>query len=262
MLSHTDFLSLGSGSIVGFTLGLIGGGGSIMALPLLLYVVGMKDPHMAIGTSALAVAASAFGNLLGHARGGRVKWNCALAFAGSGIVGAYAGSTLGKHFDGQKLLTLFGVLMIIIAANMLRPRKGEDAHDVKLHMGSVSSLLPPLVLFGFVVGALSGFFGIGGGFLVVPGLVAATSMPLIMAIGSSLVSVTAFGLTTAFNYSLSGLVDWHVATFFILGGIVGGLFGGALAARLATKKQLLSRVFATIVAVVGVYVIYKSLHTA
>lgn len=262
MISHIDVLSLFSGSLVGFTLGLIGGGGSIMALPLLLYFVGMKDPHLAIGTSAFAVAASAFGNLIGHARGLRVKWNCALVFAAAGVVGAFAGSSLGKHFDGQKLLTLFGILMIVIAANMLRPRKAFDKHEVELNWTSAKTLLPPLVLFGFGVGALSGFFGIGGGFLVVPGLVAATGMPLIMAIGSSLVSVTAFGLTTAFNYSLSGLVDWHVALVFIAGGVVGGLFGGALAAKLATRRRLLSQVFATIVAAVGVYVVARSLGFA
>jgi len=82
-----------SGSLVGFSLGLVGGGGSILAVPLLVYIVGVRDPHIAIGTSAVAVAANAATNLFHHARGGKVVWHCALIFAGSGVVGAYLGST-------------------------------------------------------------------------------------------------------------------------------------------------------------------------
>jgi uncharacterized membrane protein YfcA len=110
-----------------------------------------------------------------------------------------------------------------------------------------------------VVGALAGFFGIGGGFLVVPGLVAATSMPMIVAIGSSLVSVTAFGLTTAAIYALSGLIDWWLVLLFVGGGIVGGLAGGQLATALAAEKRALSIVFAVVVATVGVYVVVRGI---
>jgi len=88
-------LATGSGGLVGFVLGLIGGGGSILAVPLLMYVVGVSSPHVAIGTSAVAVAASAFGNVIGHARAGNVKWPCALVFAASGVAGAALGSSLG-----------------------------------------------------------------------------------------------------------------------------------------------------------------------
>jgi uncharacterized membrane protein YfcA len=100
-----EALAVLSGGAVGFSLGLIGGGGSILAVPLLLYVVGITDPHVAIGTSALAVAANAFANLLGHWRAGNVKWACAANFALAGIVGAAMGSTLGKLIDGQQLLS-------------------------------------------------------------------------------------------------------------------------------------------------------------
>lgn len=120
--------------------------------------------------------------------------------------------------------------------------------------------MPPLIGYGFVVGALSGFFGIGGGFLVVPGILAATRMPLIMAIGSSLVSVTVFGATTAVNYALSGLVDWRLAALFLAGGVVGGLVGGRLVVRLAKEKRALSLIFAVIVAAVGCYVVYRGLR--
>src|SRR5258708_27526634 len=118
-------LAVLSGAIVGFTLGLIGGGGSIMATPLLLYVVGLQ-PHMAIGTGALAVSVNAFANFAGHARAGHVRWRCAVIFAVIGVAGAAFGSMLGKQIDGTQLLFLFAVLMIVIGVLMLR-RKDKEA---------------------------------------------------------------------------------------------------------------------------------------
>ena len=134
-------------------------------------------------------------------------------FALAGIAGAAVGAHLGKLVDGSRLLTLFGVLMIVIGLLMLRPRKSGSNPEVQLSRESLH-LLPYLIGIGFLVGALSGFFGIGGGFLIVPGLIAATAMPLINAIGSSLFAVAAFGLTTAASYSFSGFVDWPLAGLF------------------------------------------------
>jgi len=252
-------LSIASGSLVGFTLGLVGGGGSILAVPLLVYVVGVPSPHIAIGTSAIAVAASAAANLAGHARARTVKWPCALVFALSGIAGAAGGAQLGKMVDGSHLLLLFGVLMVVVGVVMMRPRKSGGDADVELTRESMPRLLPLLIGVGFAVGALSGFFGIGGGFLIVPGLIGATAMPLINAIGSSLVSVTAFGLTTAASYAWSGLIDWPLAVLFIVGGALGGLLGTRLAHHLAGYKQALSLTFSGVVIAVGLYVIAKSI---
>ncbi|WP_414643751.1 sulfite exporter TauE/SafE family protein [Bosea sp. (in: a-proteobacteria)] len=254
-----DIASLGSGSLVGFTLGLVGGGGSILAVPLLVYVVGVASPHVAIGTSAVAVALSAFGNLLGHARAGHVRWPCALVFSAAGIAGAALGSALGKRLDGQKLLLVFGVLMLVIAAAMLLRRSESGAGFQPLGRSTAARLLPRLLGMGGLVGGLSGFFGIGGGFLIVPGLMTAANLPMIVAIGSSLVAVTAFGLTTATSYALSGLVDWHVAALFVAGGLVGGIAGTLLARRLSGSRTLLTRLFAGLVAAVGLYVIARGL---
>jgi len=252
-------LSIASGSLVGFTLGLVGGGGSILAVPLLVYLVGVPSPHMAIGTSAMAVAASAAANLFGHARANTVKWPCALVFAVSGIVGAAGGAQLGKMVDGGRLLMLFGGLMVVVGILMMRPRKSGGNPDVKLTAATMPRLLPMLIGIGFSVGVLSGFFGIGGGFLIVPGLIGATSMPLINAIGSSLVSVTAFGLTTAASYAWSGLVDWPLAGLFIVGGALGGLLGIRLARHLSGYKHALSLTFSGTVIAVGLYVIARSI---
>src|SRR5262249_48408011 len=185
-----DFMAVFGGALVGLILGVIGGGGSVLGVPLLVYVVGVKSPHVAIGTSAVAVAMSAFLNLVNHARRGHVCWPVAILFAISGVSGAALGSMLGKHTEGQKLLILFGLGMLVLAGHMAL--RGDSRIEPKMHVDRSNA--PRVAGFGFAAGALAGFFGIGGGVLVVPGLVAAAAMPMIMAIGSALVSVTAFGL--------------------------------------------------------------------
>ena len=208
-------LGLASGMLVGFSLGLVGGGGSILAVPLMVYVVGVPEPHVAIGTSAIAVAANAAINLSNHARGGTVVWSCALVFAAAGMVGAFGGSILGKMVDGQKLLALFALVMIVIAMLMLKTRSRIGLPDVKISMSN----MPAIVGLGLATGTVSGFFGIGGGFLIVPALMLATGMPIMNAVSSSLVAVTAFGMTTAASYAWSGLVSWGLAGLFVAGGI-------------------------------------------
>jgi uncharacterized protein len=250
-----DLITVGAGSLVGFTLGLIGSGGSILAVPLLIYAVGVPSPHVAIGTSAVAVAASAAVNLAGHARAHTVKWPCAIVFALAGVAGAAIGATLGKVFDGTKLLALFGALMVLIGGLMLLPREAAGDPNVRLRRENAARLLPLLIGGGLAIGGLSGFFGIGGGFLIVPGLIGVTAMPLINAIGSSLVSVTAFGTTAAASYAYSGLVEWKLAGLFIVGGVLGSAAGLWLSKHLATYKRALSTIFASVVIAVGIYVV-------
>jgi uncharacterized protein len=246
-----------SGSLVGFSLGLIGGGGSILAVPLLLYVVGIADPHVAIGTSALAVSVNAFVNLIGHWRAGTVKWPCASVFAAAGILGAALGSSLGKVVDGQKLLTLFSLAMIAVAIAMLRPRAAGGDPDVRI----TPRIAWQLIAVGLAAGAVSGFFGIGGGFLIVPGIMLGSGMPILNAIGSSLLSVGVFGLTTAANYALSGLVAWTIAAEFILGGVIGGWLGTRLALKLSASRTVLTRTFAAAIVAVALYMLARTLFT-
>ena len=256
MFSTIDAAVL-SGGVVGFSLGLVGGGGSILATPLLLYVVGVAQPHIAIGTSALAVSMNSFANLAGHARAGNARWRCAIVFALIGTLGALAGSTLGKIVDGEDLLFLFGLLMLVVGATMLRPHRQTAAPERSPDLRTC--LITGVV--AFAAGLASGFFGIGGGFLIVPALIFATGMPIINAIGSSLLAVGSFGLATAFNYASSGLVNWPVAGEFIAGGVVGGLLGMTLANRLSTQKNVLNRIFATLIFAVAAYILYRSGQT-
>lgn len=247
-------LGAGSGVLVGFVLGLVGGGGSILAVPLMVYLVGVPNPHIAIGTSALAVAINALTGLIAHIRRGNVKWRCSLVFAAAGIAGAFAGSTAGKAVDGGKLLFLFAMVMIGVGGMMLRNRGREGDSAVVLGRDNA----PKLVGYGLGTGLFSGFFGIGGGFLVVPGLVAATGMPMLYAVGSSLVAVTAFGLTTAANYAFSGLIDWGLAAVFIGGGVAGGFVGESVASRLAQQQARLTTVFAILIFAVAGYMLWNS----
>src|ERR1700712_110047 len=133
-------LGVASGAPVGFSLGLVGGGGSILAVPLMVYVVGVPDAHVAIGTSALAVAANAAMNLSNHARGGSVRWACALIFAAAGVAGALGGSIFGKMLDGQKLLALFALLMLVIAVLMLKTRSRIGLPDVQISMANIPAI--------------------------------------------------------------------------------------------------------------------------
>lgn len=251
--------ALGAGGAIGLVLGLIGGGGSILAVPLLVYAVGVASPHDAIGTAAVAVALNAAASLAGHARAGNVKWPCALVFAAAGVIGAALGAEAGKAMDGARLLALFGGLMVVVGASMLRKRRSPDNPDVRLERSTASVLLPRLVPIGFAVGLLAGFFGIGGGFLIVPGLILATGMPLRIAVGTSLVVVTALGLTTAASYALSGYVDWTLVAILVAGGAAGAVLGVKLGKRLAAHKRAMELGFAVLAMAMGGYVIARGI---
>jgi len=248
-------LGLASGMLVGFSLGLVGGGGSILAVPLMVYVVGVPDAHVAIGTSAVAVAANAAMNLSNHARGGSVRWSCALVFAAAGVAGAFAGSIAGKMIDGQKLLALFALLMLVIAVLMLKTRSRIGVADARISWDNTRAV----VGLGLATGTLAGFFGIGGGFLIVPALMLATGMSIMNAISSSLVAVTAFGLTTAASYAWSGLISWQLAGLFVAGGIAGGLIGTRSAQLLADRRGALNIVFSVVIIAVALYMLARNL---
>jgi uncharacterized membrane protein YfcA len=195
-------------------------------MPLLLYVVGVAHPHIAIGTGALAVSVNAFANFASHAIKRHVWWRCVTVFSALGV-------------------------------QMLKPRKPVSAEcrpiDLKMCHAIAAGAL--------AAGATSSFFRIGGGFLIVPGLMLATGMPMINAIGTSLLSVAVFGLATALSYASSGLMDWWLASEFIGGGIVGGVFGMLLAARLSAYKNILNRLFAALIFVVAAYILYGNWGT-
>ena len=145
--------------------------------------------------------------------------------------------------------------MLVIAVLMLKTRAQVGLPDAKMSWDNT----PAVVGLGLATGTLAGFFGIGGGFLIVPALMLATGMPIMNAVSSSLVAVTAFGLTTAASYAYSGLISWGLAGLFIAGGIVGGLVGTRAAQRLSMRRGALNSVFAAIIIAVALYMLARNL---
>lgn len=244
-----------SGGMVALLLTLFGGGGSVLAVPLLLYVVGVADPHVAIGVSAAGVALNALTALAGHAREGRVRWPCATLFAVTGAAGAWFGSSLAKMIDGHQLLLIFAVAMAAVGVSMLRPKAADARVEPRLNW----SMSPRIGMAGAGVGSAAGFFGIGGGFLIVPGLMASTGMSLATAQATSLLSVAAFGATTAGNYALSGWVDPGLVAAMAVGGVAGTAAGLPLARRLGSNARLGRILFAGLILVVAAYVAVRAI---
>ncbi|MCH7628553.1 MAG: sulfite exporter TauE/SafE family protein [Proteobacteria bacterium] len=248
-----ESLALGAvgGTIVGLLLTLFGGGGSVLATPWLIYVLGVADTHVAIGTSAAAVAVNAATGLVAQARAGKVKWPCASVFAMSGVTGSLIGAHLAKQVDGKALLSWFAFAMIAIAVSMLSPKRSEGDPDVHLQPGMVLKLAPV----GMLTGLAAGFFGIGGGFLIAPGLMASTGMTLANAGASSLVSVALFGSATSASYALSGQVAWSLFAALVAGGAAGTLIAIPLSRRLASHPQLGRSIFAVMIIAVAAYIL-------
>mgnify|MGYP001626323454 CR=1 FL=1 len=257
-------LSIVSGVFVGLILSLIGGGGSILAVPLLLYFVGLDNgelspelddevKHLAIGTTALAVGINAFINSIFHFRHGNVSLKEGFIFAIPGIIGSFFGAHAGTSLRGKDLLVAFGFMMIAIAFYVLSTKEKKEFHKESI---SGNPLL--IALSGLFVGILSGFFGIGGGFLIVPALLFSTNLSTIKAIGTSLISVGMFGITTAFVYAMKGEVSVLIAVCYLIGGFAGGFIGVKIARRLNAKKLKVFYAFAVIL--VGLYIIYKNIR--
>ena len=243
------------GAVIGLLLSVFGGGGSVLATPLLLYIVGVRDPHVAIGTSAAAVAVNAAVGLLVQARAGRVKWPCAIVFGGVGLTGSLIGAHFAKQIDGSQLLLWFAVAMAFVGVSMLIPRKSEGDAGVRLTTALTLKIAPA----GAITGLAAGFFGIGGGFLIVPGLMAATGMTLANAAASSLVSVVLFGAATSASYAASGLVDWRVFMAMVGGGAIGSMIAIPVGRLLAERTTVARNTFALMVLATAVYVGWRAL---
>jgi len=243
-----------SGALVALLLTLFGGGGSVLATPLLIYAAGVRDPHVAIGTSAAAVAVNAAFGLAVQARAGQVKWPCALVFGGAGLAGSLTGAQLARRLDGHALLLWFALAMALVGLSMLRAPRREGDAGVRLTTALTLKLAPA----GALTGLAAGFFGIGGGFLIVPGLMAATGMTLAHAAASSLVSVALFGAATSASYAAAGMVDWPLCAAMIAGGGVGVAAGVRLAPRLAARAGLARRLFAMMIVATAGYVAWRA----
>jgi uncharacterized membrane protein YfcA len=248
----TALLPILLGALIGLLLGLVGGGGSILTVPSLVYVLG-QDVHAATATSLVIVGFTALSGALPHARAGRVALPTALVFGGAGVAGAFAGTWLKARVSGAMILFLFGALMLVVAARMAFGRAPRSAAAASVpHRESWLAAIGA----GLAVGAMTGFFGVGGGFLIVPALVLALGFPMRLAIGTSLVIIAINSAAGVAAHMGSGEIDLGLALFFVVGGFAGATIGGHLAGRINEAK--LSRAFAVMVALVGLYLVVQN----
>jgi uncharacterized membrane protein YfcA len=245
-----------SGLSIGFALGLVGGGAGMLSVPLLLYVVKVDDPHVAIGTTAAAIAATASINLISYARAGLVRWRTSVVFAAAGMGGAFAGSRWSLHVDGGAVMLVLAAIVAIVGASMLT---GRQTQPVAVPVQGATGRGFATAGAGVAVGGVAGFFGISGGFLSVPALHFIARVPMLEAVASSLLSVVVFGTTTAVNYAAAGKVDLRLALALVAGGVLGGRAGMRAAKAIAGKGAALRRTFATLLLAIAAYIAYRSI---
>ncbi|MCP9270996.1 sulfite exporter TauE/SafE family protein [Mycolicibacterium arenosum] len=239
---------------VGIALGLLGGGGSILTVPLLAYVAGM-DAKQAIATSLLVVGVTSAVGAISHARAGRVQWRTGLIFGAAGMAGAYAGGLLARFIPGTVLLIGFALMMIATAVAMLRGRR-EAVGAVAVHRIPVGKVVAE----GLVVGLVTGLVGAGGGFLVVPALALLGGLPMPIAVGTSLVVITMKSFAGLGGYLSSVHIDWTVALMVTAAAVVGALIGARLTAMV--NPDALRKAFGWFVLAMSSVILAQEIHLA
>lgn len=235
---------------IGLSLGLLGGGGSILTVPLLTYVAGM-DPKEAIAASLFVVGATSVLSTLTHARMGNVQWRTGLIFGAASMAGAFLGGLAGGYIPGVILMLAFAVMMIATAIAMLRGRKKRDTvEQTKLPLGKI-------LIEGLVVGLVTGLVGAGGGFLVVPALALLGGLSMPVAVGTSLLVISMKSFAGLAGYLTTVSLDWPL----VLGVTGMALIGALIGARLTkvVPEQALRKGFGVFVLVMGIFVLSQEL---
>lgn len=243
--------------IIGILLGLLGGGGSVLTVPVMVYVVGL-DPKTAIATSLVVVGTTSMVAIIGHARAGRVCWKTGLVFGLAGMVGAFAGGRLAAYIPGNILLILFAVVLLVTALAMLQGRKEENPGASGGPICPAHINFAAVLFDGLMVGALNGLVGVGGGFVIVPALNLLGGLPMHAAVGTSLLIITMNSMAALAGYISHVHIDpWLVATVTAMA-IVGSLLGGLLSRRL--RGVWLRRSFGLFVLGMAAYLFHRELN--
>lgn len=266
-------IAAGLGVLIGVALGALGGGGSILTVPVLVYLLG-QSPQEATSASLVIVGVTSIISAVHHTRSGNVRWRLGAAFAAAGIAASFAGTALNASVDGAVILIAFAAVMVISSASMLwRTRTHRSAGrnadqsdssevvDPAKKTGSPSSSLRAralkVIVAGLVVGFLTGFLGVGGGFVIVPALVAALGFAMPTAVGTSLLIIALNSSVSLVARAGSNHFDWGIIIPFTLAAILGSLVGKAVADRLPAR--LLTRIFALLLLVVAAYVVIEAI---
>lgn len=242
-------LALPFGVAIGVMLGLVGGGGSILAVPVLVYILD-QSVHEATTESLFVVGAAALVGAADHARMGNVRVKTALAFGLAGAAGSLGGTGLNRLVGGRTILLAFAALLLLAAWAMQR-RQRSDARSVQyprrhLRAGAI----------GLLTGVLTGFFGVGGGFVIVPALVLLLGLPITVAVGTSLAVIALTSASALGAHLASGPINWSIATSFACAAIAGALLGRRLGGRLDQRR--LTSLFTTLLVGVAVVILIKS----
>ncbi len=219
---------------IGLSLGLLGGGGSILTLPILRYVLGM-EAHDAIAVSLLVVGTTSAAAVVPHARKGRVRWRTGIVFGLAGMVGAFGAGRVAHFVPSSILLGLFGVMMMVTALAMMRGRKAPAGAPLASAEAPRELPIAKVIGEGLVVGAVTGLVGAGGGFLVVPALVLLGGLSMEVAVGTSLVVIAMKSFAGFAGYLGHAHIDWTVAGVVTASAVVGSVFGGALASKVSPE---------------------------
>lgn len=244
--------TLAAAALVGVALGVLGGGGSILTVPILVYLAGL-DAKQAIAMSLFVVGVTSAVGAIPHASAGRVRWRTGLVFGVTAMVGAYGGGRLAAFIPGAWLLAGFGVMMVATAAAMLRQtRPAREPHRD----------LPVLLVVaeGVVVGAVTGLVGAGGGFLVVPALVLLGGLPMPVAVGTSLVVIAMKSFAALAGYLSTVRIDWALAIAVTAAAVAGAVLGGRLTGRI--PEHVLRTSFGWFVVVMGTFVLTQQVPAA
>lgn len=217
--------------LVGLSLGLLGGGGSILTVPILRYVLGM-NAHEAIALSLLVVGTTSLAALVPHAHRGRVRWRTGIIFGLAGMVGAFAAGRIAHLIPSAILLTAFGAMMFVTAFAMLRPKRAAAATSVPEQTSQRDLPIAKVLAEGVVVGAVTGLVGAGGGFLVVPALVLLGGLPMDLAVGTSLVVIAMKSLAGFAGFLGHTQVDWMLGASISASAVVGSVAGSLLISRI------------------------------
>jgi uncharacterized membrane protein YfcA len=238
-------------TLIGFTLGLLGGGGSILTVPILVYVLGM-DPKLSIALSLAIVGGTSLLGVIGHYKKGNVNFKMAAIFGPVAMVGTFLGAKISAYMSGQTQLILFAIIMLIASIFMLKGREDVEEKEVKLNY-----LL--IVIQGLVLGVITGIVGVGGGFLIVPALVLLAGQSMKKAVGTSLLIISLNSVSGFVGYLGQVDVPWiFLAKFTAFSGA--GIFIGSALVQYVSQKAL-KKVFAVFLIIMGVFILYKNRET-
>lgn len=245
------------GFAVGLVMGALGGGGAVLAVPSLVYVAG-QSPKDATASALLIVMCTALGGLYAHSRDGNVRWSIGIAFGVAGIGGSLIGSALNTLIDGDVLLLAFSGLLLVVSAVMFRQAGrpaldtgSEEAEEATPVLRGNPSTVLKIIAAGSAIGLLTGFFGVGGGFIIVPTLAVILRFPVQKAIGTSLLIISINSLVALVARQAWGSIEWSVALPFTITALFGVAAGNSIARRIPSR--VLIRTFAWLLILIAIY---------